>query len=92
MSISQLPNLQHVYLSFNKLNGSLGGRFCTRSSDPLEALILRSNYFTGTADLTPCKQLLLLDLTVSAVVAALLSNAVTAPSSRVLCRAQDAGH
>jgi Leucine-rich repeat (LRR) protein len=63
LSIRQLTNLQHVFLSFNKLRGSLNGRFCTRRSDPLEVLILRANFFTGTANMTGCQQLLLLDVT-----------------------------
>lgn len=64
LSIRELTNLQHVFLSFNKLRGSLNGRVCTRRGDPLEVLILRANFFTGTVNMTGCQQLLLLDLTV----------------------------
>lgn len=63
-SIKKLPNLKHVFLSFNKLNGSLDGHFCTKQNDPLEVLILRANFLSGTADLSACTELLLLDLTV----------------------------
>lgn len=64
LSIRELTNLRHVFLSFNKLRGSLNGRFCTRRSDPLEVLILRANFFAGPVNMTGCHKLLLLDLTV----------------------------
>lgn len=35
-SLKLLPNLKHVYLSFNRLEGTLQGLFCTRPNDPME--------------------------------------------------------
>jgi hypothetical protein len=35
-SMNLLPNLRHVFLSFNRLSGDLNATFCNRPTDPLQ--------------------------------------------------------
>jgi hypothetical protein len=34
-------NIKHLYLSFNKLEGTIEDLFCTQQMDPLEVCLLR---------------------------------------------------
>lgn len=38
-AISQLPNLKRLFMSFNRLSGTLDGCFCTKPNSTLEVIL-----------------------------------------------------